>query len=669
MYFKKKELNTKNNRIPFRQNIIKKITKENAGICFNIKAFLKVRNLLLFIFFSIPVLVYAQNKQDNHAVELWLQELAKANDDTGKVTLLYNLALNYQETNPGLGIKYGETGLDLAEKLNWEKGIVITANLLGDNYTQQTKYAKALDCYFKALKINQESGHKLREAKTLRKIAVVYDEQDNYPLALESENKVLKITEDLQDKKGMAQCYGDFGGIYIDIAKHPAGAKPNNLISPDKKINLNKSIEYSNKSVILSEEVGDIEQLKIAYKNLYTSQKMSGNVKDALATYGKMMKLKHAALDPRKAKEIEQKQLEYEYGKREDSMRAQQKIAEEKIIEQQQLLQTTNKTLSATEKDKEKTQLALQQTQTDLTQEKSNSEEKEKKLTLAEEESALQAVKLQLQKNELQMKDSELDMHTKERYFYILGLIGLMSFSLLAYRSYRLQKRYNSALIKEKKRSEGLLLNILPFEVAEELMEKGFAEAKHFDNVTVLFTDFICFTSAAEIMHPKQLVGELHMCFKAFDEILAKYNIEKIKTIGDAYLAVSGLPAPNPDHAADVVAAAIEIRDFMQQRKLQLGDNTFSVRLGINSGSVVAGIVGVTKYAYDIWGDAVNIAARMEQCSDDGKINISESTYKLIKDKYKCEHRGKIEAKNKGHVDMYYLKEKHKIPVAALSSL
>ena len=147
----------------------------------------------------------------------------------------------------------------------------------------------------------------------------------------------------------------------------------------------------------------------------------------------------------------------------------------------------------------------------------------------------------------------------------------------------------------------------------------------------------------------------MHKCFKAFDEITSKYNIEKIKTIGDAYLAVSGLPAANPKHAEDIVAAAIEIRDFMTKRQKEIGNRTFGIRVGINSGNVVAGIVGVRKFSYDIWGDTVNIAARMEQNSEEGKINISETTYQLVKDKYPCIYRGKVEAKNKGSIDMYFL--------------
>jgi len=216
-------------------------------------------------------------------------------------------------------------------------------------------------------------------------------------------------------------------------------------------------------------------------------------------------------------------------------------------------------------------------------------------------------------------------------------------------------EKQHGELKVEKKKSDDLLLNILPEEVAEELKEKGFSEARLFDNVTVLFADFVDFTKAGEAMTPQELVSELHICFKTFDEIISKYNIEKIKTIGDAYLAVCGLPLADGKHAENVVAASLEISKFMQQRQAQLGDKTFRVRIGIHSGSVVAGIVGVKKFAYDIWGDTVNTAARMEQSSTADKINISQTTYDLVKDKFTCTYRGEIIAKNKGELKMYFV--------------
>jgi len=205
-------------------------------------------------------------------------------------------------------------------------------------------------------------------------------------------------------------------------------------------------------------------------------------------------------------------------------------------------------------------------------------------------------------------------------------------------------------LDEEKKKSDGLLLNILPEGVADELKQRGSIEPKQFNHVSVLFTDMVNFTGISEKMSPTELVQEIHRNFTAYDAIIEKHGLEKIKTIGDAYLAVCGMPNETPDHAERIVRAAKDIVEYMGNT-----NGRFQIRVGVNSGPVVAGIVGVKKYAYDIWGDTVNTAARMEQNSEAGKINISGSTYELVKDKFNCVHRGKISAKNKGEIDMYFV--------------
>ncbi len=272
----------------------------------------------------------------------------------------------------------------------------------------------------------------------------------------------------------------------------------------------------------------------------------------------------------------------------------------------------------------------------------------------------LQKVEADLAKQQEQ-KDAaariELAEQKTMRNGFIGGFVILLLFSGIVYRQRNRVKNEKVNVEREKKRSDELLLNILPANVAEELKSKGTASAKHFDNVTVLFTDFKNFTTVSEELSPQELVDELHACFKGFDEICTKYSIEKIKTIGDAYLAVSGLPQADENHAENVVNAALEIREFMKQRRAELGAKTFEIRIGINSGSVVAGIVGVKKFAYDIWGDTVNTAARMEQNSEAGKINISESTYAIVKDTFMCEYRGEIDAKNKGMLKMYFVEK------------
>ena len=219
-------------------------------------------------------------------------------------------------------------------------------------------------------------------------------------------------------------------------------------------------------------------------------------------------------------------------------------------------------------------------------------------------------------------------------------------------------KERTTALQSEKEKTDELLLNILPLDIARELKEKGYAEAQKYESVSVLFTDFKGFSIIAEKMSAAELVAEIDYCFKEFDRIIQKYGIEKIKTIGDAYMVVGGLPVTNTTHALDVINAGIEIRDFIEEhKKSMIAQNKpiFEVRIGIHTGNVVAGIVGLKKFAYDIWGDTVNVAARMESSSEAGKINISGATYQLVKDHFKCTYRGKIKAKNKGEVDMYFV--------------
>lgn len=213
-------------------------------------------------------------------------------------------------------------------------------------------------------------------------------------------------------------------------------------------------------------------------------------------------------------------------------------------------------------------------------------------------------------------------------------------------------------VFRGKKRSDELLLNILPYETAMELKKKGSAEAKQFEQVTVLFTDFKGFTNIAEKLSPQELVSEIDQCFKGIDLIMEKHHIEKIKTIGDAYMAVGGLPVTNTSNAVDVLKAAFDILDLMKklrEEKEVLGKPFFEIRIGIHSGPVIAGIVGVRKFAYDVWGDTVNTAARIESGGEANRINISGATYLLVKDVCNCSYRGKIEAKGKGEIDMYFV--------------
>jgi class 3 adenylate cyclase len=214
-------------------------------------------------------------------------------------------------------------------------------------------------------------------------------------------------------------------------------------------------------------------------------------------------------------------------------------------------------------------------------------------------------------------------------------------------------------LIRERDVSEGLLKNILPAKVAEELKNAGTVEPRLFPKVSVLFTDFKDFTLLTEEVKPKKLVEELDFIFGRFDEISARHGIEKIKTIGDSYMAASGIPEPGTNDEVRIIKAAIEMTLFLeevkQRRILEGSDFYFEARIGIHTGPVIAGIVGRNKFAYDIWGGTVNLAPRIESNGEAGRINISGTTYAHVKESFKCTHRGKIDVKSYKNVDMYFV--------------
>ncbi|MEP7110452.1 MAG: adenylate/guanylate cyclase domain-containing protein [Ferruginibacter sp.] len=257
---------------------------------------------------------------------------------------------------------------------------------------------------------------------------------------------------------------------------------------------------------------------------------------------------------------------------------------------------------------------------------------------------------------EVSQKQVEVDLVKQEKQNQRITVISLFIILCLATVMLITLYWYFRNISREKKRSETLLLNILPAETAEELKRNGKVDAMKFNQVTVLFTDFAGFTKLAEQVEPEQLVKSIDFYFRGFDEITTKYNLEKIKTIGDSYMCACGLPTPNRAHAKNVINASKEMIDLVN-RELNAPDalSHFEVRIGVHTGSVVAGIVGIKKWQYDIWGDTVNIASRMESMSKPGRVNLSEITYNEIKDEFPCEYRGEIEVKNHGPLKMYFL--------------
>ena len=270
--------------------------------------------------------------------------------------------------------------------------------------------------------------------------------------------------------------------------------------------------------------------------------------------------------------------------------------------------------------------------------------QKQIEVNLLERESEIQQLKEKRQRN--------------LNYASVIALVLIVLLALGLYHRYNFIKKTNRIIEEEKNRSEKLLRNILPEETALELKQKGKVKAQKFESVTVLFTDFKDFTHSSSNLTPENLVRSVDFYFSKFDEVMDKHGLEKIKTMGDAYMCAGGLHFHKADHALKMVQAAFEIVKFMDETKIIAEENImpYDIRIGIHTGPVVAGVVGTRKFAYDIWGDTVNVASRMESSSEPGKINISEKTYLLIKDSFDCEYRGEIQVKNRGMMKMYYVK-------------
>ncbi len=484
-------------------------------------------------------------------------------------------------------------------------GIANTLRKIGNIYRDQKYYAKALDNYFKALKIFEQTKDKLGIGRCYSNIGEIYDYQNKKTESLEYLLKALKMHEEADYKNGLVITYLRMGRIYTAGRNYSAG------------------LDYS------------LKALDIALKNYDRNVIAKEQVQEAYGGVGE------SYLEKAKSRSIENT------GNADDSdLKKAVTYLSTAIVLAREMGELTDVRLYYKNLSEAEALLGSHlQAYTDLS------------LSYLLQDSLFSAannhkiINIETQR-ERELKETISQLERVKKRNEMLVIIACFAVLVIIM---GIIFRNNKLLSAEKKKSDDLLLNIIPSEVAQELKDKGSTKAKHYDNVSVLFTDFVNFTTASERMSPQELIDELHACFKGFDEITAKYNIEKIKTIGDAYMAVGGLPAPDSKHAENVVKAAIEISAFMQDRIVKLGERTFRIRIGVHSGSVVAGIVGVRKFAYDIWGDTVNTAARMEQNSEAGRINISEITYELVKDKFSCEYRGEIEAKNKGKMKMYFV--------------
>lgn len=454
-------------------------------------------------------------------------------------------------------------------------------------------------------------------------LGITYTEIDSFPKAKQYFNRAIELYSDLNLNERLAECYLFLGRLYL------------------KTGDLDSAFLYTNKAIGFRRFLHDSMLLTRPYAFISEMYLESGDI-DSAIYYAE------ASYDIEMSKTNRQK----------DDIGL---IQATKVLSQAYELKQNYKRAHYflkrfNEESNRFTQGSVKQKVADMR-------------SMFEFEQAMNLERIRQQKDK-EIADQEIAKEKILRNSFTIGsgLLLLLLFVLL--NRFNIKKRavlklreLNEVITTEKKRSDELLLNILPVETANELKQKGFADAKQIDHVTVLFTDFKGFTALSERLSPKELVKDLHACFSEFDRICERYGIEKIKTIGDAYMAAGGLPTPNRTHPKDVILAALEMAEVIEEIKAKkiINDKAFfEIRIGVHSGPVVAGIVGVKKFQYDIWGDTVNTASRMESNGEPGKVNISQDAYELLKNdpELTFESRGKIEAKGKGAIEMYFVSKK-----------
>jgi len=562
---------------------------------------------------------YDLNGQYDSAIIMYDSALAlaeKYNISKDKGSIYNNYSIVYSIMGQlELSLDYCMKALTIFEELKDSNNMAKVYNSLGSRYSEMGMNDKAIEYYQHAIEINEKHQNKSRLVKNYGNLGTIYSVLDEHEKALDYYTNAYMIQKDLNNKLDMSITLSNMAIVYRNMYEYDMAlnfAEQSYTLAIETDDEIGKMIYFTTTAQIHKDQ----EQYDKALKQFLIAESMA----DSIGARQTLLEIYSGLADV--YAHVDDFEAAYVYN---------EKYNEERISLLDDEKNKALKKITEFEEEKKQTQIDL------LT----------KDAEISEQEVGKQKI----------IRNS------------VAGAGGLiLLIAILIWSRYRYVKKTRNTLAEknviiqdEKEKADDLLLNILPAETAEELKNQGASKARGYDMVSILFTDFKGFTRMAEMLTPDELVAEIDHCFKAFDNIISKYKIEKIKTIGDAYMCAGGLPIPNKTNYIDVVNAALDIRDFMltlKENRIKKKEPFFEVRIGVHTGPVVAGIVGIKKFQYDIWGDTVNIASRMESSGEVGEVNVSGTTYNLVKNKFDCTYRGKVEAKNKGAVDMYFVKGK-----------
>ena len=550
--------------------------------------------IFLSLILLLGVVSFCSGQTARERFQEILAEVAKGPSPEKKIEILINGSYELRRVAPRQALSLSNRAIILADRHKTMQGLAYAS--LGARQINLENYEGALETYQAALTFNQGAAKASSRAGNYKSLGHCYEQLLDYENSLSNFKNSLQLYASLKNDKEIASVNNRLGKIYFD------------------QKNYQQALNSFEAALKVAKKLGNKSDIKTLENNIAICKTRLGSTTAAPAAGEQLQTL---------------------------GFEEQFEIIRDSLIEARTLIERQEQELASKVAELMGKDTSLAQSQ-------------ERVAFLSEVSESLARAKAQ--------KERELILYL----IIAIGAAGtILIIALLILRNNRIKQKSNRELaeknveiLEEKQKTDELLLNILPEVVATELKATGKVKPKKYTDTTMLFTDFKGFTRLASSMSPEELISELNRCFEVFDDICARNNLEKIKTIGDAYMAVSGVPRPNPDHARDTVRAALEMQAFMKswkKEKIAKGKPYWELRIGVHSGSVIAGVIGKHKFVYDIWGDAVNIASRMESSGEAWEVNISQQTHDLIQDSFSCKSRGKVPIKHKGPVDMYFV--------------
>ncbi len=623
-------------------------------------------------------------KEGQALVDSLEHELKTVKEDTNKVKILNTISYNFFFINPDSGIIYGRVAHDLSEQLHWQKGIGDAYKNIGNSYMSKSSYDTALSYYGKAKEMFETINDQNSVARVLGNMGSMYEDLGDYPKSLEHQFTALRIYEKTGDLTGRARIYGNIGNLYQDLEKYSEALRYDTMalnihrgFNEKRPIaidmgnignvyaNMNdhvKALDFDFKSLAVYEELRDSSSIANKLQKIADAYSKMDDFTKALGYSFKSLKIYESVSDKdgmaRVLGNIGSKYFEIAKNMKGNSSQ----LPAEAVRNLQSAIDYTTKAIAifeeiegmnalfyaygelANEYDlagNYKEAMRAHRKYADL---KDSVLKNAKNVRFAnlEKEHAIDQMRNAEKEKQAQVRLNALLKAKKrnESILFTLGMIILLGGIVL--------------VLRQRKMTEDLLLNILPPKIAERLKAKEHPIADHFGDASIIFIDIAGFTKLSERSDPKSLVNILNDVFTRFDAIAGKHGLEKIKTIGDCYMAVAGIPEKDANHPLKVADMALDVRDAMKDYKTHEG-TPIHFRIGIDCGTVVAGVIGKKKFIYDIWGDSVNTASRMESSGIPGEIHCTDNFKKRLPANYTFTSRGEVNIKGKGPMHTWIL--------------